>query len=52
MGKTIIRIKNSTIALQESDALLREIENFDLAKATPVDCHVFIRQLKERYGRR
>ena len=46
-----IEIKNSTVVLGES-AFIEELNAFDLAKATPVDCHVFIRQLKERYGTR
>ena len=46
-----VKIKNSTVILHQG-ALLEEIESFDLSKATPVDCLVFIRQLKERYGRR
>lgn len=46
-----IKIKNSVVALSSEGALLREIEEFDLAKATPVDCHCFVRHLKEVYGR-
>jgi len=47
-----IKIKNSVVAVSTEEALIREIEEFDLASATPVDCHCFIRHLKERYGRR
>ena len=51
MNDTNIKIKNSVVNLSAHEELLREIEAFDLAKASPVDCHCFIRQLKERYAR-
>ena len=51
MKDTHITIENSTVILGR-DSFVEELDNFDLASASPVDCHVFVRQLKERYGSR
>ena len=47
-----IKIKNSTVCLGGLlDApLVKALEKFDLANATPLDCMAFIRKLKEMYG--
>ena len=52
MNITNIKIKDSVVALTTESAILDELDNFDLASASPVDCHVFVRKLKERYARR
>jgi len=43
--KVKIIIKDSVVVLP-NDELRREIDNFDIASATPEDCHYFIRRLK------
>ena len=51
MKRMKIIIKNSSVTLGDG-ALAEEIRRFDLSHATPVDCMLFIRKLKERYGSR
>lgn len=53
MFNRIIKFKNATISignLSTDQALLHEIEQFDLANSTPTDCMDFLRDLKSRYG--
>ena len=54
MFNHIIKFKNATISignLSTDQALLKEIEQFDLANSTPTDCMDFLRDLKSRYGK-
>ena len=47
MKRIKIKIKNSIVCIGNPDTALRsEIERFDLADSTPLDCMEFIRRLK------
>ncbi|MBR5835212.1 MAG: hypothetical protein IKY66_03515 [Bacteroidales bacterium] len=46
-----IKIKNSTVNITinlRTDSLKNEIENFDIASKTPIDCMEFIRKIKKK----
>lgn len=56
MNKIRIKIKNSVVCLSDlkelkDESVRKELEDFDIATKTPIDCMNFVRKLKERYGR-
>lgn len=52
MKRIKIKIKNSIVCMGSPDTALRsEIDRFDLAGSTPLDCMEFIRRLKSWNGK-